>query len=598
MIFWDKTELNNEQENAILEDNSVLLIACPGSGKTRTLSYKIAYELSKLKSRRQYLIGITYTNAAADEIKERIELLGAETKQLWIGTIHSFCLEWILKPYYLYLPGLKNGFTIVDSHEGEDLMTTICQTQKNGITYWDCNTLATPNGIQLTSLDKEKHSDIWKVINEYHQTLKSNRQIDFEQILSYSLDLLNNHQVIAATLSRIFPQILIDEYQDTKEIQYHIIGRVVKAGRGNCKTFIVGDPNQSIYQSLGGFPMEKTALEILFGLSLKKLTLSLNYRSSAKIISFFKAFATNKSPIKAAGKFVDYDSEIVHQIDTQSSRLDQELVRLIKRSVAKGISPNEICIVAPQWLHLASLTRTLMIKMPDLSFNGPGMAPFSRDIENFWYKLSRIVLTEPSPDAYVRRVRWSREILSEMASSGIDVSALNEKSFLGICNSIQCRQTDGLAYLAAFFATLFRRLNCDIKNYKVLHEHYTAFFKSSTARIERLKKAGNISIDTIDSFRNVFRQKDGITISTMHGVKGAEYEVVVAFGLLEGFIPHFKDPCGQENAKKMLYVIGSRAKKNLYLISETGRNVNRYNPNGMHPTEQILSVQYQYDEAR
>src|SRR5690349_141217 len=101
MIFWDKNELNREQENAILEDDSVLLVACPGSGKTRTLSYKIAYELLRLTSRRQYLIGITYTNAAADEIKERIEILGAETKQLWIGTIHSFCLEWVLKPYYL-----------------------------------------------------------------------------------------------------------------------------------------------------------------------------------------------------------------------------------------------------------------------------------------------------------------------------------------------------------------------------------------------------------------------------------------------------------------------------------------------------------------
>jgi DNA helicase II / ATP-dependent DNA helicase PcrA len=598
MVFWDKSELNSEQEHAILEDDSILLIACPGSGKTRTLSYKIAYELLKLKSRRQFLIGITYTNAAADEIKERIEILGADTKQLWIGTIHSFCLEWILKPYYLYLAGLKNGFTIIDSHESEDLLTAICQRQRNGISYWDCNTIATPNGIRLTSLDKNKHPDIWKAINEYHRTLKANRQIDFEQILMYSLELLTNHEVIATTLSQIFPRILIDEYQDTKEIQYHIIGSILKAGRGNCKTFVVGDPNQSIYQSLGGFPMKKTMLENLFGLSLKKLTLSLNYRSSAKIISFFKAFATDKSPIKASGKFVEYKSEIVHRTNIQASHIDQELVKLIKRSVAKGISPNEICIVAPQWLHLASLTRTLMIKMPDFSFNGPGMAPFSRDIENFWYKLSRIVLTEPSPDAYVRRVRWSKEILLEMASAGVDVSKLNAKSFLTICNSIQCRQTAGLDYLAAFFSTLFKHLNCDIKNYKILYEHYAAFFRSSTARIERLKTAGNTSIDTIESFRNVFRQKDGITISTMHGVKGAEYEVVVAFGLLEGFVPHFKDPSGQENAKKMLYVIGSRAKKNLYLISETGRSVNRHNPNGMQPTGQLLSAEYRFDEMK
>ncbi|WP_368112829.1 MULTISPECIES: UvrD-helicase domain-containing protein [unclassified Bacteroides] len=112
MFVWKNGELNPEQESAIFNENSVLLIACPGSGKTRTLTYKIAYELSNLKSNKQYIIAITYTNRAADEIKERIELLGIDTKQLWIGTIHSFCAEWILKPYHMYIEELKYGYTI------------------------------------------------------------------------------------------------------------------------------------------------------------------------------------------------------------------------------------------------------------------------------------------------------------------------------------------------------------------------------------------------------------------------------------------------------------------------------------------------------
>ena len=97
MFVWGKNDLNPEQEKAIYNENSILLIACPGSGKTRTITYKIAYELSKLESNKQYIVAITYTNRAADEIKERIELLGVDTEQLWIGTIHSFCVEWILK---------------------------------------------------------------------------------------------------------------------------------------------------------------------------------------------------------------------------------------------------------------------------------------------------------------------------------------------------------------------------------------------------------------------------------------------------------------------------------------------------------------------
>ncbi|HEA2155932.1 TPA: UvrD-helicase domain-containing protein, partial [Salmonella enterica] len=119
MFTWEKGELNEEQEDAINTPGSVLLIACPGSGKTRTLTYKIALELSKLSDDKKYVLAITYTHKAADEIKERIELLGVDTSQLWIGTIHSFCYEWLLKPYSIYHENLKDGFKILNSYDSE-----------------------------------------------------------------------------------------------------------------------------------------------------------------------------------------------------------------------------------------------------------------------------------------------------------------------------------------------------------------------------------------------------------------------------------------------------------------------------------------------
>jgi DNA helicase II / ATP-dependent DNA helicase PcrA len=96
-FVWNRTELNEEQTEAVLIENSLFLVACPGSGKTRALTYKIAYELSRLQSKRQFVVALTYTHRAADEIYERIEGLGVDTSQLWIGTIHSFCLEWHLR---------------------------------------------------------------------------------------------------------------------------------------------------------------------------------------------------------------------------------------------------------------------------------------------------------------------------------------------------------------------------------------------------------------------------------------------------------------------------------------------------------------------
>jgi superfamily I DNA/RNA helicase len=598
MFVWDKTELNKEQENAILNPNSILLIACPGSGKTRTLTYKIAYELSRLESTKEYVIAITYTNNAADEIKHRIELLGVNIEQLWIGTIHSFCLEWILKPYHLYSDRLKNGFRVINSYESEEILTELCKPyKKQKITYWDCGLLAKTDNIYLTCIDSSKHKSIQSIISEYFQILEQNNQIDFEQILFYSFKLLENKPIISKILCQLFPFILIDEYQDTKEIQYNIISSILKASNGESKTLIVGDPNQSIYDSLGGYPMPKEELEKLLGFSLLQGSLSKNYRSSEKIINYFEHFKTFDNEISPNSSDKNYPSNITFNSSISVENIIEEISKLILFNINKeSILPNEICIVAPQWVHLASITRQLMIKMPDYSFDGPGMAPFSRDIENFWYKLSRIILTEPSPHMYIRRLRWSREILNDLELAGVDVSSLSSKRFLKICNSININENEGLKHLEMFFKEISNKLSLNINNYPTLIEHHNSFFKSSQNRIERLIKEGNPFIGDIENFRKVFKQREGITVSTVHGVKGEEYDTMIGFAILDDYIPHFSDEKGDENSRKMLYVLASRARKNLHIISEKGRAVHSYHaPEGKTPTPNLLNYEYEYD---
>lgn len=599
MFVWGRDELNKEQEDAIKKDESVLLVACPGSGKTRTLTYKIAYELSQLKSEKEFVVAITYTNNAADEIKERVELLGVNTNQLWIGTIHSFCLEWILKPYHQYLDELKYGFRIIGSFDSEKILTELCKPYSNTkpkITYWDCGIIAKTDNYYLTCLDTNKHKSLKKIISEYFAILRKNNQVDFEQILFYSYKLLTKRSVIANILCKIFPFILIDEYQDTKEIQYHIIAKILKAGGGNSKTLIVGDPNQSIYESLGGYPMPKVDLEKLLGFELLELNLKRNYRSSNRVIDYFEHYKTYPNSIEACGCNKDYASIITYETSVSVNDIIEEVAKLILFNVhEKGISPNEICIVAPQWVHIASITRRLMVRLPDYSFDGPGMAPFSRDIDNFWFKVSRIALTEPSPHMYIRRLRWSKEVLGELDSIGVDVSNISNKYFLRVCNSISVDESDGLKYLESFFCEICTRFSIPLGDYSMLYEHYTAFFESSKSRIERLIKEGNPYIGEIENFRKVFKQRDGITVSTIHGVKGEEYDTMIGFALLDDYVPHFNDCNGYENAKKLLYVLASRARKNLHIISEYGRGVNSYNPEGKSPTPHLLEYKYCYD---
>ena len=416
-------------------------------------------------------------------------------------------------------------------------------------------------------------------------------------ILFYTLKLLREYPIISSIISKIFPYILVDEYQDTKEIQYHIISSIIKKSEQHTNIFIVGDPNQSIYQTLGGFPIEESELEKLCEIKIEQLKLSKNYRSSKKIIDYFeyfKAFANNN---KAIGVNKDYESQITLNRSIVKDDLIDEIVRLIVLNIEEyGISQNEICVVAPQWVHLASVTRKLMLKLPDCSFDGHGMAPFSRDIDNFWFKLSRVILTEPSPNLYIRRLRWSSEIIHDLNNADVDTSHMDKKRFLKLCNSIKIEETDGLKYLEEFFKKLFSELLINIPEVPTLIEHYNSFFDSSKKRIDRLLKDGINYISDIETFKKVFKQRKGIIVSTYHGVKGAEYDTVIAFALLQDYIPHFSDTNGVGNSKKLLYVITSRARKNLYLIAERKRFKNFGSPPPEYVvTQHIEEYDYKYD---
>lgn len=597
MFILDIKHINKEQEDAILYDGNILLIACPGSGKTRALTYKIGYELSKLTSEKKYVIAITYTHKAADEIKERIELLGVSTDQLWIGTIHSFCVEWILRPYHKHLDPLKYGFRIINAFETEKLISEFCAPYAaKRIGFYDCSHIFTSDGYVLTSPYVNKHSDVEEILKCYWQKLDQNHQLDFELILHYSFQLINKFEFISKNLSKIFNYILVDEYQDTREIQYAILSSILKTSNGNVKAFIVGDPNQAIYTSLGGFPIVKSKLEIMTGYDFKEMSLSGNYRSSNSIINYFDYFKTYNNQIIGCGADKDYKSIISYNTVINREALEDEIVRLIVYNVKQiGIKPEEICIVAPQWVHLAGLTRNLIAKLPDFSFNGPGMAPFSRDIDNFFFKLARIILTEPSPNLYLRRLRWSGEVLKELQSIDIDISHLDKKIFLKICNAIEVNQRLGIDFLKEYISILFKNLKIDMFLHKPLQEHYISFFKSAEERIASLKKTGAEFIATTENFKKVFKQNDGITISTIHGVKGAEYNTVIAFALLQGYVPHFADQ-DEDSAKKLLYVISSRAKKNLHLISECNRFNNRNPPEEYIPTISLSEYNFSYEQ--
>ncbi|MCU1523703.1 MAG: UvrD/REP helicase [Microbacteriaceae bacterium] len=594
MKVWDADALNPEQQGALDEPGSIVLVACPGSGKTRTLTYKVASELQKLTSQRQFVCAITYTHRAAEEIEERIGDLGIDTEQLWIGTIHAFCLEWIIRPYGIYHPELKNGFQVINSHESEQMIARLCAGSNPKVTYYDCGYHFTTSGRSLQCPSVVKHSAVNSVLDLYFAELKRDRKLDFEHILLYALELTRSRPEISKLLSMIFTFIAVDEYQDTREIQYEIIASILRTGNGDVRALIVGDPNQAIFTSLGGYAVDAADYSKQTGLALKAMELSKNYRSSTRIIDYFANYKVVGSPIEPAAENRTYASEITFNNTVDRADLEAEIVRLIKHNVNDlGISPNEICVVAPWWAHLGSLTRHLVAALPEYEFDGPGLVPFSRDIDNFWYKLARIGLTEASPRLFVSRLRWAREILHDLEAASVTVGHVSPRSLLRLSNGIHLSATDGLEYLALYFDEIFERLHVDPGIIPTLVGQREAFFSESKVRIDRLVRDGAPFVTDTELIKRVFRPRTGITISTIHGVKGAEYDTVIAFALMNGMVPHFNDPDQLDGAKRLLYVIASRARKNLHLIAERGRT-QRFHPD-YDTTLPLRDLAFDYD---
>lgn len=222
-------DLNPFQKAAIDEEENALVIACPGSGKTRVLTLKIAKELEKLKKRTDRIIALTFTNRAADEIEKRVHDLGIDVSKLWTGTIHSFCLQWIIKPYGSYLPELQKGFSILDEFKAQDLKNSF-KGDFDIPGYEDFITRRDRAGNYVN-----EKSNFNEAAETYHKHILECKLIDFDLILYFSYLLVEKYPKIADKLSRIFKYFFIDEFQDTQDLQYKLIGNIVKAAEVNVR---------------------------------------------------------------------------------------------------------------------------------------------------------------------------------------------------------------------------------------------------------------------------------------------------------------------------------------------------------------------------
>lgn len=562
------TGLTEQQRNAVIHDGNLLLTACPGSGKTKTLVAKLAQRLSLGNLGKKRLIAITYTNVAADTILERIDNFGIPLSNLWVGTIHSFCLEWIIKPHKGLLSRISTGYRVVDEYESQEILDNI--KANSAVGTFDKIPLKLNYDWSINEAGYTAHAI--DVARQYHSHLQREKLIDFDLILNIALSILLQNPEIGLRLSCLFESCLIDEYQDTNQFQYNILREIIKHGKS--KICLVGDVDQAIYTGLGAVVKNQQEICKEFNLSsIDCMTLTGCYRSKQEIIDFYSKF--QESPYKIESKqTINFFGETLNiNQSIFKEDLAQHISTIINTYLNQGIPPEEIAVLSPSWYEVTNLGRALSTLLPGVRLDSPGLSPIPYSQENVWFKLIRLSHTEVSSKNYYRRYRLASEIIQNLIDLDlkIDIATLTAKTLLKLSNSIITPDSDIITYIKNIINSYCSHLKIAYSDSSSSTSQYDALLKAVT---RRLGKDGVEDCSTC--LPKYFNEGSGIKITTCHSTKGEEYQVVICTGLLEGKIPHWDDIYRKINnqapymARRLLYVICSRAKSSLFLISEKG----------------------------
>ncbi|MCC3381777.1 UvrD-helicase domain-containing protein [Paenibacillus farraposensis] len=307
--LWFLNDLNPKQKQICTCDKNLILTACPGSGKTRTLTYRLAYLATIYSTSNKLNLAITYTNRASEEIKSRLLNFNIDLRNVWAGTIHQFCLEFIIRPYSMYSKRISRGYRIIDEFVQNRYTSEICNQLQIRLSFGQ-NPFAYP-----------------AVVKEYNKRLEENKEIDFNMILQLSHDLLSQNSFIRKNLSNLLRSVQVDEYQDTHELQYHILGSIFRENNA-IRYFFIGDINQAIYGGIGGRAKNKAELDSLFGTNFEVNHLDGCYRSTQRVINFYSNFQIASSVISSESELRDTKGIITYDRLTNKNDISNKLLQL------------------------------------------------------------------------------------------------------------------------------------------------------------------------------------------------------------------------------------------------------------------------------
>ena len=298
--------LNPPQREAVAQtEGPVLILAGAGSGKTRVLTHRIAYLMEEMGVNPWNILAITFTNKAAQEMRERVDkLVGFGSESIWVSTFHSACVR-ILRRYIDNL-GYDTNFTIYDTDDQKSLMKDVCRKLNiDTKVYKERSLLAqishakdellTPDDMEMKAAGDYNMKKVASVYREYQAALRKNNALDFDDLIVKTVELFQNCGAVLEYYQERFKYIMVDEYQDTNTAQFKFISLLAQKYENLC---VVGDDDQSIYKFRGANIGNILGFERVFP-DAKVIRLEQNYRSTKNILNAANQVIANNTERKA-----------------------------------------------------------------------------------------------------------------------------------------------------------------------------------------------------------------------------------------------------------------------------------------------------------
>ena len=567
--------LTPDQKRAVRCDDDLMLTACPGSGKTRVIISKLTRVLDEVRDTPRAVACITYTNTGVHEIEARLRhyMQPGDDAFYDVCTIHSFCLNHIFRPFCYLIEGYKKGFKVLtpESAEFEDHVKAIwAQHGRHDLEYKDFEEFTQvrvgsdgkPTGDVL-----ERGAITPEIAIAYWRRIREAGFIDFANIIFYSVDLLRTRCEILSYVCSKFAWILVDEFQDTTDLQVEILTLIAREGR--TRFLLVGDPYQSIFRFAGARPDLAEEFAARIG-ARTDITLSGNFRSSTPVLTHAERLFPRTPPMEALGEARDFTEEPFWREGASPFEVitDYFLPALDDLDIPIG----QAAILAPTWFSLFPLSRRL--REYGVSIVGPGARPYRRNRQ--FAPLAEQVcgyLMEPRPDAIAAIERTLFNTLLDVTGRPYyNVFSYDGRvvvfRLLDQARRLHNVHEGAIAWLEAAARQFSEVLSDD----EYLGPSELDIFPMSVEEMKTDMRNNKVDLDNLTIAElGIYASPDAaLKLGTLHFAKGREYQAVAMIDLHEGKIPFYRAQSDEEfaEAKRLFYVGLTRAKRLLVYITD------------------------------